>query len=160
MVKVVFLESVYRYPRLYELVRHMVDIALRYFPELENEVIYVGLDRYHDGRADTLNNIVFFNPEKPPSFVTVFHELMHLAVAVLRRKGVRVPKSEQYVSIAAIARMPPELFDEKCIPYVIDEIPENLERKIPELCRMALEYRKHRRDYVKFLKRIISGDRS
>ena len=154
MVRVVFLESVKRFPRFYRRLREMVSVALKYFPELENETVYVGVDKYHDGRADSLNNIVFFNPKKL-TYVTIFHELMHLAVTVLRRKGVKVPDTEEYVSIAAMARMPPELVDENSIPYIAYNIPSEVKNKIPELCRQALEYRKQRRDYIKFLRRKI-----
>ena len=155
MANVVFLESVRRFPKFYRRVKRMLNTALKYFPELSGETVYVGVEKHYEGRADSLNNIVFFNPNKPLSFVTVFHELMHLAVAAMRRKGAKVPASEQYVSIASIARMPAELYDENSIPYIIDEIPEHLKQKIPELCRQALEYRKHRRNYIQYLLKAI-----
>ena len=158
------LESVYRFPVFDVLVFQMVSRALNYFPELEGETVYVGVRRKTcmgdvRGAADSENNIVFFNPRDPPSYVTVFHELMHLVVAKLRREGRKVPRTEAYVSIAAVARMPSHLVDENRIPYVVEEVPEHLAPKLPELCRKALEHRKHRRNYIQYLKKLIEEEK-
>jgi len=164
VAKVVLLESVYKYPVFDVLVSMKLKEALKYFPELEGETVYVGVRRKTclgdvRGAADPENNIVFFNPRDPPSYVTVFHELMHLAVAKLRREGRKVPRTEAYVSIAAVARMPSHLVDENRIPYVVDEVPEHLAPKLPKLCHQALEHRKHRRNYIQYLKKLIEEEK-
>jgi len=166
MAEIVLLKSVYKYPLFDVLVSMKLKEALKYFPELEGETVYVGVKRKTclgeiRGAADPVNNIVFFNPHDPPSYVTVFHELMHLVIAKLRREGEKVPKTETYVSIAAIARMPSHLVDENRIPYVADKVPEHLTPKLPELCKKALEYRKHHRNYIQFLRKqlkVISNE--
>ena len=154
MPEVVLLRSMDRHIEK-DTVRLMVEMALKHFPELEDETIYVGILREKDeadGRANTHNRIIMFPTDKVPTFVTVFHELMHLAIEKVNENGGKLPRTEEFCSIAAMARMPPELVDEDAIPYIGAPkipIPTNL---YPELCRRALEYRKHRRDYVRWLR--------
>ena len=163
-VRFVFLRSMRQYRWRREL-GIMLREAAKFFPELDDETIYVGVldgPETHLGRADSVNNIVFFNPKVRPSYVVVFHELAHLVVAKLRREGVNVPKTEEYISVFACARMPNELFDTDHLAYIYEPIPKEHTHKIPDLCREALRYREHRRDYIKYLrnriKQLCGGD--
>ncbi len=140
-------------------VKQRVETALRYFPELQDETIYIGILRendYVDGKVNSLNRILLFRPSKVPTYVTVFHELMHLAIAKVNENGEKLPKTEEFCSISAMARMPPEFVDEKSIPYVGRPVSVSL-IDVPELCKMALQYRKRRRDYIRWLRRRIKG---
>ena len=57
--------------------------------------------------------------------------------------------SEEFCSIFAMSRMPPELIDENRIPYLgIPKIPIEY---VPVLCKKALEYREKHRDYIRWL---------
>lgn len=147
--EVVFLRSVDRHLFKEELSQKVKE-AVKYFPELENETIYVGiLDNkdYADGRADSVNRIIKFRIDVKPTYVTIFHELMHVAIRIMHERGEKVPlHSEEFCSISAMARMPPELIDEDSIPYIgTPKVPKHL---IPRICGEALEYRKHHRDYI------------
>ena len=149
MAEVVFLKSVDKHKFKEELIKKVKE-AVKYFPELENETIYVGiLDSKDDadGRADSVNRIIKFRIDVKPTYVTIFHELMHVVIRIMHEKGEKVPlTSEKFCSISAMARMPPELIDEEVIPYIgTPKVPKHL---IPEICRRALEYRKHHRNYI------------
>ena len=153
MAVVILLKSMNKHKHK-EDVRNRIEIALNYFPELKDETIYVGiLDEKDDanGRADSLNRIIKFPVDAIPSFVTIFHELAHLAIRKRVEQGEKLPTtSEEFCSIFAMARMPPELIDEDRIPYLgVPKIPMCL---IPPLCKKALEYRKKHRDYIRWLR--------
>ena len=134
-------------------VKERIEIALKYFPELADETIYVGIlsKDYVNGCADSLNRIIKFPVNEIPSFVTVFHELAHLAIQKRVEQGERLPlTSEEFCSIFAMSRMPPELIDENRIPYLgIPKIPMEY---VPALCKKALEYREKHRDYIRWLR--------
>jgi len=159
MADIVLLKSMDRHIEK-DTVRLRIEMALKHFPELQDETIYVGILRENDdaeGRANTHNRIIMFRPDKVPTFVTVFHELMHLAIEKVNENGGKLPKTEEFCSIAAMARMPPELVDEDAIPYIgVPKIPIPMSL-YPELCRNALEYRKRRRDYVRWLRERIGA---
>ena len=160
MAEVVLLRSMDRHIEK-DTVKLMIEMSLKYFPELKDETIYVGILRENDdaeGRANTHNRIILFKPNKVPTFVTVFHELMHIAIEKVNENGGKLPKTEEFCSIAAMARMPPNWVDEDAIPYIGAPkipIPINL---YPELCRRALEYRKQRRDYIRWLRERIGAN--
>lgn len=155
MAEVILLKSMDKHIEK-DTVKLRVEMSLKYFPELNDETIYIGVlkDDEVDGRADPINRIILFKPDKIPSFVTIFHELMHLAIEKMNENGENLPKTEEFCSIAAMARMPPDLVDEDRIPYIgiSTSIPTNL---YPELCKRALEYRKRKRDYIRWLRRRI-----
>ncbi len=151
--KIVYLRSIEKHPYKDELKRKL-EQALQYFPELSGEEIYVGIlpeKDPADGKADGFNRIVKFSVDRPPTFVTVFHELMHLAIHKRKENGEKLPETEEFCSIAAMARMPPEFVDEDWIPY-IGRFKISRE-SIPELCRSALEYRRRHRNYIQFLRK-------
>jgi len=155
-VKVIYLKSVEKHPYKDELKRKL-EQALQYFPELDDEEIYIGILSEKDpaaGKADGINRIVKFAVDRPPTFVTIFHELMHLTIHKRKENGEKLPGTEEFCSIAAMARMPPELIDEDRIPYVGCF---RSRESVPELCRSALEYRKIRRNYIQFLRKRLGG---
>jgi len=161
VVRVVYLKSFWlRYPFKLELSRKL-EVALKYFPELEDETIYVGAlpeKAIADAVAEPMDMIIRFNPRVKPTYVTIFHELAHLAIFKRVELGEKLPRwSEKYTSIFAMSRIPPELIDEERIPAVTN-FPKHKKHLIPELCRKALEYReRHKRDYVRFLIKAIHG---
>ena len=126
-----------------------VKTAVNYFPELDEEVIYLGITKRKDCSADVdvLNRIIRFQIETKPTFVTVFHELAHIVIYKLSESGKDVPRrSEEFCSIFAMARMPPELIDEDAVPYVGKyKVPREY---VPKICKKALEYRKTHRNYI------------
>ena len=152
-MKVVYLRSVELFYFFKEELKEKISVALKYFPELKYETIYVGVitDNSVDGRADDVNRIIKFRVNVPPSYVTVFHELAHLAIRWLSEQGVKLPKTEEFCSIFAMARMPPELIDINKIPYIGE--PRIPKEQIPILCRKALEYRKKHRNYIQWLRK-------
>ena len=127
----------------------MVPISLEYFPEISH--VYVGITNgnHHVACADQANNLVSFSPERRPTYVTIFHELMHL----VQYHAPDMPsKSEEFCSIYAMARMPEHLVDKPEIPYIVADFPYS--GLLPGLCRKATRYRaKGNRDYVRYLKR-------
>jgi hypothetical protein len=153
MAKVILLKSMDNH-RYKDVIKERIEIALKYYPELSHETIYVGIlseKDYAKGRADSLNKIIKFPVNEIPSFVTVFHELAHLAIRKRVEQGEKLPTtSEEFCSIFAMSRMPPELIDEDRVPYL--GIPKIPIRYIPALCKKALEYRKRHRDYIRWLR--------
>lgn len=132
-------------------VREKISRALKDFPELANETVTVGrLDEDSDakGRAWFNNRLVFLPTDSTTSFVTMYHELAHLAIAVRNECGEDVPiTSERYCSILSVSRMPTELIDEDRIPYLGE--PEVPKREWPSICRRSLEYREDHHAYIK-----------
>jgi len=155
MARLVFLESC-RFHRYEAELKRMVRHAVKYFPELADETIYVGvLEKCTEiGKASSINRLIMFRVDVKPTYTAIFHELMHIATRVLHEKGHRVPyTSEEYCSIAAMARMPPSMVDSDTIPYIGKaRIPRHL---IPKVCQQALEYRKHHRNYIQYLTKLI-----
>lgn len=152
-MQTVYLESIKQHYYKKELEKKL-QTASKYFPELEKTKVYIGIlpkkaNPYYDGiaMANCENNVVLFKVDVKPTNVTVFHELTHLAL----HKNARKPKSENYCSVSAMARMPPELVDEQQIPYIgLTGVPA---RAIPGLCKQAIKYReKGNHHYIKYLK--------
>jgi hypothetical protein len=95
-----------------------------------------------------MNNIINFVPEIKPSFVTIFHELMHL----VQHANPKMPKTEEFCSISAMARVPKELMDDDIIPY-ITYYSLKLRGELAEFCREAIKYRDNGgRDYLDYLR--------
>ena len=124
----------------------MIPIALKYFPELDT--VYVGVSNIrcnHKACADTDNFLVRFRVDLMPTFVTIFHELMHLV-----QHSTDAPKTEEYCSIYAMARMPEEFVDDS-IPYIGGD---PVRFKLAELCRETVKYRESgKRDYIMYLRK-------
>lgn len=123
--------------------------ALQDFPELISETVSIGYldqDDVEDGtkgRAWFNNRLIFLPAKQWTSFITVYHELGHLGIAVRDDRGEDVPKtSEEFCSIFAMTRMPVELIDEHRIPYLGE--PSVPKEEWPEICEDALEYREER----------------
>lgn len=138
--------------------------ALDFFPELHNRTVYIGLtnDSTSDftyAYVDIKNFILFFNIGLLTRLVDtgvgliglnicIFHELMHIVVGI-----EKLPQTEQYCSIYAMARMPNEMVDEDEILYIA----ENGDRKVnADLCRKAVEFNESgKRGYIKYLKSLV-----
>ncbi|QLH82473.1 hypothetical protein [Halosimplex pelagicum] len=127
-------------------VRNRVARAMEDFPELAHEVVtVVRLDPDFEpddvnGRAGMSNRLVYLPAEERSWMMTVYHELAHLAIHIRDTKGDDVPPtSEEYCSIFAVARMPPELIERNYISYLGEPGPP--QEEWPEICRRALAYR-------------------
>ena len=145
MTEIIWLKSVDKHKFL-SMLESMIPISLKYFPELDH--VYVGISGIrcnHKACADTDNFLVRFRVDLMPTFVTIFHELMHLV-----QHSIDAPKTEEYCSIYAMARMP-EKFVDDTIPYIGGN---PLKFKLSELCRDAVRYRESgKRDYIMYLRK-------
>ena len=145
MTKIIWMKSVTKHKFLEDLER-MIPIALQHFPEIE--IVYVGISnpkRHHKACADVDNFLIRFRVDLRPSFVTIFHELMHLV-----QWDSDEPKTEEYCSIYAMARMPNELVDDP-IPYIGGDF---INLSLAQLCRDTVKYRESgRRNYIQFLRK-------
>ena len=130
-----------------------------HFPELAEQIVYLGITGYlrKDGavaNVDVENNVTRFNLYAHISKTVIYHELMHC----VQWRNPEMPKTEEYCSIAATARMPAEEVDSNEIAYIV------CERKIPvtdfpAACRQALAYAKNgHKNYIQHLKLILSGE--
>ena len=145
MTEIIWLKSVDKH-KYADKLSIMIPISLKYFPELDH--VYVGISGIrwnHKACADTDNFLVRFRVDLMPTFVTIFHELMHLV-----QYSIDAPKTEEYCSIYAMARMPEEFVDDS-IPYIGGD---HDKLKLSELCRDAVRYRESgRRDYIMYLRK-------
>lgn len=135
---------------VFEDTRKRVSIAMRRFPEFGGEAITIAAREPWDhklGRADMRNRIVYLPTEHASSWITVYHELAHLAIQIRDERGDDVaPSSERYTGLFGVARMPTEHVDEQRIPYFecsYCRTPEYL----PVVARHALAYRQAHHDY-------------
>lgn len=132
-------------------IRAKMSRALEDFPELAGKTVTVGRTDPDDdvgGRAWFYNLLVNIPPEELTTFMTVYHELAHLAIHVRDERGEDIPHtSEEFCSIFAVARMPPRLIDERRISYLGE--PSAPMEEWPEICRRALAYREDNHDYIK-----------
>lgn len=124
-------------------IRSKTGRALQAFDELAGKTVTIGrLDPDEDaaGRAWFYNLVTLYPVDSRTSMMTVYHELAHLAVHVRRMRDEDVPiTSEQFCSIFAVARMPPEHIDRDRIAYL--GYPDAPREEWPEICRRALQYR-------------------
>jgi len=136
-------------------VRDWLNTALRYYPELAGETVYVGITHeeitYHGephAMADPYNRIIYLNNGcMAEGYQTLFHELMHLLIRKEVEQGKDRPlTSEEYCSIRTIARMKPGLLYRDDISYLGEpNVPKD---EWPEICQRALEYREDHRNYI------------
>ena len=141
-----------------------VNYALDFFPELHNRTVYIGAANRETSDStyayvDVENFILFFNMGAYVRLINrglglmglnvcVFHELMHIVVNIKK-----LPRTEQYCSVYAMARMPNDIVDHDEILYIT----ENGDRKVnADLCRKAVEFNEsEKRGYIKYLKSIV-----
>lgn len=129
-----------------ESVRERLPVALRDFPVLAHGTINVGV-LYEQSNAFAQafghNRLICLPPDEQTTNVTLWHELGHVAIRVRYERGENVSKtSEEFCSIFAVARMPPEAIDETYVPYLGE--PDVSSEEWPEICRRALAYREER----------------
>lgn len=131
--------------------------ALEHFPALGGQTVTVACrmnpDREEHTRwnpyasADPVNRLIRVPTHERTTNVTLFHELAHLAIEIEDERGADVPtSSEEFCSLYAIARQPPDLIDEPRIPYFGEPTPDREEW--PRLARKALEYRENHHAYI------------
>lgn len=117
--------------------------ALEHYPELAGKTVTVGrLDPDEDvnGRATFFNLMTFYPVDRITSFLTVYHELAHLAIHIRNQRGDDVPiTSEEYCSLLAITRMPTDRLDRNHIAYFGK--PTAPRNEWPDICQRALNYR-------------------
>lgn len=151
MTEIIALKSL-EYHQQRKKLMEMVSIAIKHFPELN--YVYVGIDKRGKewvASADPPNNIIKFGINKHPTYVSIFHELMHL----VQHSNSSMPKTEEFCSIYAMARMPEGLVDENSIPYIGSC---NKMSEVPSICKMAIKYRETgKRDYINFVRRKLES---
>ena len=135
-----------------------INKAFDYFPELHMRTIHIGVWEYDRKEcfayADVNNLIIAFNidmlehPDDHEGWNTViFHEFMHMVAYISD-----LPKTEEYCSIHAMARMPNHLVDLDLIAYVGD----GDRTHTADICRKAVEYRESgKRGYIKYAKALL-----
>jgi hypothetical protein len=131
-------------------IRERMPVALRWFPALAHETVNVGiLYEQADANAQAFGyqRTICLPPEEHTTNVTLWHELGHVAIRVRYEDGEDVPRtSEEFCSIFAVARMPPEAIDEDRIPYLGE--PDAPPEEWPDICQRALEYREDHHQYI------------
>ena len=142
----------------WEAILKQVEIAMRYFPELEDVDVSLatcgtrGSD-YAIATANWRTMEVSYNVAYRPSLVTTFHELAH--IVQFQKEGV--PAGEKAATIWGIARMPVRLVDSNWLPY-ISLAPRD---RMPELCQHALQQRAAgNRHYIKWLDTWIESEKA
>jgi len=124
--------------------------ALKNFPELNGHTVTVGKKQENDtwyAEADWINDIIFLPTYEECPYITICHELSHLAIKKLEEQGEDVPyTSEEFCSIFAVSRMNPERIDSSRISYL--GYPDVSRDKWPEICQQALDYREEHRNYI------------
>jgi hypothetical protein len=80
-------------------VLRMVSYVRRYFPELDNETVTVGLTRAASGMAVPGGKRIWLNPSRL-SYHTVSHELIHL----LQCRDLEIPAGEKACDVFSFAR--------------------------------------------------------
>lgn len=106
-------------------VRRQLPPALQAFPTLDGCTVLIGrlppsIEIRGDpvARAQPTHRLVELPVGEPPSNLTLFHELAHLAIYELHWDGEDLPRtSEEFTSLYALARMPPDLIFRDDIPY-------------------------------------------
>jgi len=103
--------------------------VLPFFPEIDETITVAAT---HDGvspvavgepnaMADPYNRIIYLNEDSCLEYITLFHELSHIAIQIRRNNGEDHPNtSEEYCSIFAVSRMPDDIVDYSVrnkIPY-------------------------------------------
>lgn len=139
--------------------RRQLGTACAHFPYIAHRTVTVGV-RQHPGEdhsrwtpyasAEPINYLIRVPVEEHPSNQTVFHEIAHLEIYARAEDGHDIPEtSEEFCSIYAVARMPPEWVERDCrdsIAYLGE--PAANRKRWPVTCRHALEYREHSRNYI------------
>ena len=139
-----------RHPRRDEL-NERVRRALVYFPELNDQLITVGVTRVADGMAIYEDMTVRFDVRRRvPGFYTIGHELTHLLQALKR-----VPEGEVQCDIWTVAKS--RLFIDQSPVYL--PLPDPVRRewrryalRVHYLCGRAISERCRRRYYIRWLK--------
>lgn len=155
---VMALDTLKLHPECDTIFSEVKHIKEKHFPELVEQTVYLGLTGYirRDkaiASVDVENNVIRFNFYEHINKAVMFHELMHC----VQWRSPEMPKTEEYCSIAATARMPAEEVDSNEIAYIM------CERKIPvtdfpAACRQALAYVKNgHKNYIQYLKLILNG---
>lgn len=142
--------------------KQRISHALNQYPELAEYTITVGKKREEDkwyAEADWTNDIIYLPTHELCPYVTISHELSHLAIKNLKEDDQDVPvTSEEFCSIFTIARMKHENIDRSDISYLGK--PTVPKEKWPEICQRALDYREDNRNYIQKCKQwlgIIDG---
>jgi len=124
--------------------------GLQKYPELNDVTVTVGKKRKADNwyaEADWTNDIIFLPTHEVCYYQTICHELSHLAINKLDKRGEDVPKtSEEFCSIFTVARMTEHELDRGDISYL--GTPNVPKAEWPEICQRALDYREDHRNYI------------
>ena len=141
-------------PQSIEDVRVLVRRSLEHFPKLHDRTITVGVTHpestWHGephAMADPHNNVIYLNSDSATEYQTIFHELTHILIRVENDNGAEHPQtSEEYCSIYAVSKMPPDLVFREDIAYL--GTPGVSKEQYPAICQSALEYRENNRNYI------------
>lgn len=151
--------------------RRQLGTACAHFPYIAHRTVTVGcredIGEEHSrwtpyASAESINHLIRIPVEEHPSNQTIFHEIAHLEIYERSEDGANVPEtSEEFCSIYAVARMPPEWVvrdSRNDIAYLGE--PTVARKRWPVTCRHALEYRDRHRNYIQQCKEWlgIGGD--
>lgn len=128
-------------------VRRRIQAALKAFPALEGHTVTVGrippsveMRRDPVARAHPYNHLIELPIGEPPTNMTLFHEIAHLAIYQRYEDGEGLPRtSEEFTSLYALRRMQPgQIYDDR-IPYFGEvDAPKD---EWPTIADRALDYR-------------------
>lgn len=143
-----------------DIVREQLPPALRSFPALNGHTVSVGrippsVELRGDpvARARPWNHLIELPIDGPPSNMTLWHELAHLAIYQRYRDGDDSVSrtSEEYTSLYAVARMEPDQIFSDRIPYFGE--PDAPADEWPRIATDALWYRAERGKHSRYLDR-------
>ena len=135
--------------------QRIVDI-FKYFPEIHNEIVYVGWIAPHGWARGCCVNAGADKPLKislqpNETNFTIAHEFTHL-LQVRRKEGLRIPSGEKACDVWTLTRLPVELIDD--YPSYIGKSHQmrkhwiTIKEKARQLAFQAIEVRKTKRRYI------------
>jgi hypothetical protein len=137
--------------------QRIVDV-FKYFPELHNEVVYVGWIAPHgwargfccSSNATTDKPLKISLQPNEKNF-TIAHEFTHLLQA-RKKEELGIPSGERACDVWALTRLPLELIDDYP-SYIGNNYPMQknwnaIKERVRELAFQAIEVRKTRRRYI------------
>ena len=147
----------------YKFKQRIIDV-FKYFPELQDEVIYVGWIAprgwargscsYSSSFASTSANMKLkINLQPNERNFTIAHEFTHLLQA-RKKEELQIPSGERACDVWTLTRLPIELLDD--YPsylgnYVMRKRWDSIKLKVRELAFSAIEIRKAKRQYIVWL---------
>jgi hypothetical protein len=136
--------------------QQIVDV-FKYFPELHNEIVYVGWITPNGwARGCCITNVTTGEPFKislqpNEKNFTIAHEFTHLLQAG-KKEQLGIPSGERPCDVWTLTRLPLELLDD-CPSYIGNNYSmrkhwHTIKKRVRELAFEAIEVRKSKRRYI------------